>query len=263
MKPTTELVSMEGRRVLITGASSGIGKAAALRFAEAGADLVLLDLDERGLSRTTGETEKFPCNTITCSVDLSQKEAIDDFWAHIEEPLPDTLINNAGIYPMIDYLELDQAFLDTTLKVNLESVFWMCQNFIKKRKDKGGVIVNVSSIEAITPFKRDMAQYSVSKAGVLALTRSLARDYGKQGFRANVVVPGAIRTPGTHSLVKTAIVKCNLELVKTGYDFQSRLALGRWGQPDEVARVILFLASDLSSYIQGAVIPVDGGFLTS
>jgi NAD(P)-dependent dehydrogenase (short-subunit alcohol dehydrogenase family) len=103
----------------------------------------------------------------------------------------------------------------------------------------------------------------MSKAGIIALTRSLARDYGKSGFRANVVLPGAISTAGVRSLMKDAIFNVKLDLVKSGYDFQQRLAAGRWGEPDEVAKVVLFLSSDLASYVQGAIIPVDGGFLSS
>jgi len=139
----------------------------------------------------------------------------------------------------------------------------MCQNFIRKRKKLGGVIVNISSIEALIPFKADLAHYSISKSGVIALTRSLARDYGRKGFRVNGILPGAIKTPGTDSLVKTAITKLQLNLIKTKIDFESRLTLGRWGAPDEVAKVVLFLSSNMASYVQGAMIPVDGGFLSA
>ena len=95
------------------------------------------------------------------------------------------------------------------------------------------------------------------------MTRSLARDYGRNNFRINTILPGAIKTPGTDNLVKMAISKMKVKLIKTGYDFQNRLALGRWGNPDEVAKVALFLCSDLASYVQRAMLPVDGGFLSS
>jgi NAD(P)-dependent dehydrogenase (short-subunit alcohol dehydrogenase family) len=259
----SKLISLEGKKTLISGAGSGIGRSIAKRFAEAGSDLVLVDIDERGLNETSDTMQKFTSRVSIIKLDLSKKAQIDNMWEDFNDEIPDILINNAGIYPFKNYLELEEDELKKTMDVNLSSIFWMCQNFIKKRINKGGIIVNLSSIEAILPFKEDLAHYSVSKAGVLALTRSLARDYGRKNFRINTILPGAIKTPGTDNLVKMAISKMKVKLIKTGYDFQNRLALGRWGNPDEVAKVVLFLCSDLASYVQGAMIPVDGGFLSS
>ena len=259
----SKLISLEGKKTLISGAGSGIGRAIAKRFAEAGSDLVLLDIDERGLYETRDTMQKFTSRVSVCKLDLSKKAQIDSLWEDFNDEIPDILINNAGIYPFKNYLELDEDELKKTMDVNLNSVFWMCQNFIKKRINKDGIIVNLSSIEAILPFKEDLAHYSVSKAGVLALTRSLARDYGRNNFRINTILPGAIKTPGTDNLVRMTISKMKVKLIKTGYDFQNRLALGRWGNPDEVAKVALFLCSDLASYVQGVMLPVDGGFLSS
>ena len=263
MDTSAQLLSMKGRRVLITGAAAGIGKAMALRFAEAGADLLLLDIDESELAQTAVEIGKISSQVTTRVVDLAHKQQIDAFWNHLETDLPDTLINNAGSYPLRTYLEVDVRFLEQTLRINLESAIWMCQNFIARRKEHGGVIVNIASVEALAPLRDDLIPYSVSKAGILALTRALAHAYGKRGFRVNVLVPGAIKTPGTERLRKAAMRRLDVDLMKTGYHFANRLALGRWGQPDEVARVALFLASDLASYVQGVAIPVDGGFLSS
>ena len=257
-----EIASLKGRKTLISGAASGIGRAIAIRFAEAGSDLILVDIDEKGLNEVKEITQLNGNAVLTLRSDLSGKDAVRDLWEKISYDIPDTIVNNAGIYPFKDYLEIDRNFYENTLEVNLNSVFWMCQNFIRKRGSRGGVIINMSSIEALIPFKEDMAHYSVSKAGVMALTRSLARDYGRKGFRVNCVLPGAIRTPGTESLVKKAITKLQLNLIRTGINFNSRLTLGRWGKPDEVAKVVLFIASDLASYVQGTMIPVDGGFLS-
>ncbi len=259
---SNEIASLKGRTTLISGAASGIGKAIAIRFAKAGSDLILVDINEKGLDEIKEVTLLYGNKVRALSSDLSGKDAVRDLWEKISSDAPDTIVNNAGIYPFKDYLEIDRNFYENTLEVNLNSVFWMCQNFIRKRGSRGGVIVNISSIEALIPFKEDMAHYCVSKAGVMALTRSLARDYGRKGFRVNCVLPGAIRTPGTESLVKKAITKMQLSLIRTGINFNSRLTLGRWGKPDEVAKVVLFVASDMASYVQGTMIPVDGGFLS-
>lgn len=262
--PTSDAVSFKNKIVLITGASSGIGRAIAERFAEAGARLLLLDINIDGLNETLDRCVYNNRKHIAYKIDLGNKQEIDDFWNTIEiDDMPDVIVNNAGMFPMKDYLKIDETFLKKIIDVNMNSSFWMCQAYIDKRGKKGGIIVNISSIEALLPFKTDMVHYSISKAGIIALTRSLARDYGRLGFRSNVVLPGAIMTPGTKLLMKDATLGLKLGLIKTGYDFMQRIANGKWGQPDDVAKVVLFLSSDLASYIQGAVIPVDGGFLTS
>lgn len=258
-----EAVSFIDKTVLITGASSGIGRAIAERFAEAGAKLLLLDLDENGLKETVSILDS-GCDVSCYSLDLSSKAEIDNFWDKIStKGLPDIIVNNVGIYPIKDYLKVDEEYLKKTLDINMNSVFWMCQKFIQKRGKVGGIIVNTSSIEAILPFKQDLVHYTMGKAGVIALTRSLARDYGGLGFRANVILPGAIKTPGTKKLIREAILKVKLNLIKTGYDFNQRLANKKWGDPDDVAKAVVFLSSDLASYVQGAVLPIDGGFLSS
>ena len=127
---------------------------------------------------------------------------------------------------------------------------------------KGGVIINMGSVEAILPFEKDLVHYNISKAGVIALTRALAKEYGGAGFRINAILPGGIITPGTKAVAKE-ITHLKLGLIKSGLEFKARLPLGRGGQPDEVARMIVVLASDLSSYVHGALIPVDGGFLSA
>ena len=120
----------------------------------------------------------------------------------------------------------------------------------------------MGSIEAIMPFKEDMAHYDISKAGVLAMTRALAKDFGKHGFRINAIVPGGIMTSGIRKTARQ-IFRLKLGLIKSGIEFRSRLPMGRFGQPDEIACMALVLASDLSSYVHGDIVPVDGGFLSS
>jgi len=170
-------------------------------------------------------------------------------------------VNNAGIYPFKEFLDVDESFYKKVIETNLDSVYWMCQNMINRRLKLGGVIVNVGSIEALVAFKDGLAHYSMSKAGVIALTRALAKEHGKHGFRINAIVPGGIITPGTKSKAAQGILRFDFGLIKTGIEFKWRLPIGRLGQPDEIACMDLVLASDLSSYVHGAAIPVDGGFL--
>lgn len=270
LPPTAALLDFSGRRVMITGAAAGMGAATALRFADAGASLVLLDIDRPALDQLGTRISKSGGSAALYTVDVGRKEEVDSFWEALVAdslaqglPLPDVLVNNAGVFPMTDFLKLTPEHLDRVQRINLESALWMSHAFIGRRQKLGGVIVNVSSIEALVPFKDQMIAYTVSKAGVIALTRGLAHEFGRKGFRVNVLLPGGIHTAGTRRVIKSAVKGFRLDLVRTGIDFQRRLALGRWGQADEIARVTLFLASDMASYMQGALVPVDGGFLSS
>lgn len=262
-----QLISMKGKTVLITGAASGIGKAIAVRYAEAGANLHLVDLSEKGLKEVQALLIKSGAQVEYHVVDLSDKKQIDGLWKEFHQNTPDILINNAGIYPFRDFVDVEEAYFQKVMDVNLSSVYWMCQHMIRLRlkAKKGGVIVNMGSIEAILPFKDDLSHYSISKAGVIALTRALAREHARHGFRVNVILPGGIVTEGTKSVAKELLSfrSFRFGLLKTGLEFAWRLPVGRAGKPDEVARVALFLGSELASYMHGSVVPVDGGFLSA
>jgi len=257
-------LSLSGTRALVTGAASGIGRAVALRLAEAGAAVALADRDEGGLCRSEEvlrrELER-PPEVTRHAVDLSSRDAIVRLWDGLE-PLPSTLVNSAGSYPFRAFTAIDEDAYRRAMAVNLDAVFWMCQEMIRRRGRKGGAIVNVGSIEAVLPFKADLAPYGASKAGVIALTRSLAREHGRSGFRINVVVPGGIDTPGTRRAARE-VLRFRLGRLVDGIDYSRRVPLGRLGQPDEVARVVAFLASPASAYMLGSVVVVDGGFLSA
>ena len=263
LKPICDLISLRGKRALITGAASGIGEAIAYRFAEAGADLVLVDIDEEGLRRVGERARGYGVDVELYRVDLSSKSEIDRLWERIRGREPDILVNNAGIYVFRDFLEVDEELLEKTLAVNTKAVFWMCQHMVRARQGRGGVIINIGSIESVLPFARGLVHYDVSKMGVIALTRALAKEYGRKGFRVNVIVAGGIETPGVERLKREALLRLRIDIVKAGLEFMSRVPMGRMGDPDEVARVALFLASDLASYVHGAVVAVDGGFLSA
>ena len=262
LKPLSELISLEGKTALITGSAVGIGRAMAYRFAEAGADLELVDMNKKGLGLVRNELSRLGLEIDIYKIDLSKEEEIRTLWEELSGKEPDILVNNAGIYPFKNFLEIDDAFLSKVLAINLKSAFLMCQHMIRRRLKRGGVIINISSIEAILPFAEDLVPYDISKIGVIAMTRALAKQYGRNGFRINVIIPGGITTPGTKAVAKD-ISRFNVSLVKTGVQFATRLPLRRGGQPDEVACIAVVLASDLSSYVHGALIPVDGGFLST
>jgi NAD(P)-dependent dehydrogenase (short-subunit alcohol dehydrogenase family) len=257
-----ELITLRGKRALITGAAAGIGRAIAHRFAEAGANLDLVDIDQRCLSNTKKELAVYGTPVRNHLTDFSDREQRQQLWETIDGKGPDILVNNAGIYPFKEFLEVDEGFYKRVIETNLDAVYWMCQQMIRIRKKIGGVIINVASIEALMPFKDDLSHYSISKAGVIALTRSLAKEHAKHGFRVNAILPEGIITQGTKAAAK-GIFRLKLGLIKAGIEFKQRLPVGRLGQPDEVARIALVLASDLASYVHGTTIPIDGGFLAA
>lgn len=253
-----DYMDFTSKTVLVTGAASGIGKDTAILFSSLGAKVIMADINFKNLQITQKSCGP-GCEIY--QLDVSNYAEIVSFWNGLSST-PDILINNAGIYPFIKFMDLSPTNLSKVVDVNLNSVFWMCQEFIKCKK-KNGIIINVSTIEAILPFKENMAHYTATKAGVLALTRALAKDYAKKGFRANVVLPGAIITPTTKRLAIEAIKSLDFSLFKVSHDFMTRLPMGAWGKPKDVAKVMVFLGSDLSSYVNGAIISVDGGFLSA
>lgn len=261
--PLSKLVSLKGKRALITGSGAGIGKAIAYRFAEAGADLELVDINAGSLNVAREDLEQSNLEINIHKVNLARKEEIDALWTTaLKGKEPDILVNNAGIYPSKPFLDVDEAFLKRVMDINLNSVFWMSQHMIRARLKKGGVIINMGSIEAIMPLKEGLSHYDISKAGIMVFSRALASEYGKHGFRINVLVPGGIWTQGTKSVAKEAI-KFKLNVIKSGIEYNMRTPMGRMGKPDEIARMALVLASDLSSYVNGTLVVVDGGFLSA
>jgi NAD(P)-dependent dehydrogenase (short-subunit alcohol dehydrogenase family) len=261
--PLAKLISLRGKTAILTGAAAGIGRAIATRFGEAGANLEIVDIDIKGLKNLARELSGLNITINLHQYDMSIKENITTLWQKWQENPPDILVNNVGIYPPQDFLTFGDSVWQKVMDTNLNSTQYMCRYMLNARGDKGGVIINMGSIEAILPFADDLIHYDVSKAGIIALTRGLAKEYGKKGFKINAILPGGIDTPGTRAVAARILTKFDVGLIPSGIKYQTRIPVGRRGKPDEVACIALFLACGLSSYVQGALIPADGGFLSS
>ncbi|MGN0060954.1 MAG: 3-oxoacyl-[acyl-carrier-protein] reductase [Alloprevotella sp.] len=246
---------LTGKVALITGAARGIGKGLALKFAEEGADIAFTDLvlnDEMkaGLEATRQEIEALG---VTCrayagnAADFAETEAVvkqihEDF-GHI-----DILVNNAGITKDGLMLRMTEQQWDAVLNVNLKSAF----NFIHAllpimMRQRDGRIINMSSVVGVHG-NAGQANYAASKAGMIALVKSVAQEMGSRGIRANAIAPGFIETAMTQQLPEDV-----------RKEWMKKIPLRRGGQVEDIANVALFLASDLSAYVSGQVIQVDGG----
>lgn len=245
---------MKGKTVLITGAARGIGKAVALKLASEGADVAFTDLV---IDEVAQETEKellaLGVNAkgyASNAADFAQTEKVV---GKIKEDFGkiDVLVNNAGITRDGLLLRMTEQQWDSVMEVNLKSAF----NFVHAvlphmMKQRSGSIINMASVVGVHGNK-GQANYSASKAGLIALAKSVAQEMGPRGIRANAIAPGFIETAMTAQLPDS---------VKETY--KSIIPMRRGGTVDDIANVALFLASDLSAYVSGQVIPVDGGMYT-
>lgn len=251
-------MDFKNKSVLVTGGGSGIGRACCYEFASRGGRVAIADRDENGGRETAreiahkhGSAEFFP-------VDVSSEPQVEALVKAVAPKMGgiDVLVNNAGIQRYGSATTTSEKEWDEVLNINLKGAYLTARHAIPEMiKRGGGAIVNTASVQAVAAQRNSLA-YVVSKHGLLGLTRCLALDYAKQNIRANCVLPGAIDTP---MLRWAASLDDHPEQV---LDACNRLhALGRMGKPEEVARLIVFLASDLASFVTGAAIPVDGGLL--
>ncbi len=245
---------LEGKTAIVTGAARGIGKAVALAFAQEGANVAITDLriDDNAL-----ETEKqISALGVKCKVYASDASNFADTEKVVEQIVSDfgtvdVLVNNAGITMDTLLLRMSEQQWDTVINVNLKSVF----NFTKivqriMIKKQSGSIINMSSVVGVGG-NAGQSNYSASKAGMIGFTKSIAQELGSRNIRSNAIAPGFIITEMTHKLPP--------DVKKV---WEDKIPLKRGGTPEEVAKVALFLASDLSSYVNGQVIGVCGGMRT-
>lgn len=238
---------LAGKRAVITGAAQGIGKAIAKAFVAEGADLILADIDEARLAETAAELGQ---EALVC--DLSRKAEIDRLFARVTARWGglDLLVNNAGVTHAAELNEVTEEDFDRVMAINLKAALWGTQA-AARLMEPGGAVVNMSSVNAVLGIPNQIP-YALSKGALKQLTNVTALALAPKGIRVNAIGPGSIMTEMLKGIMTDRAAEQKI---------LSRTPLGRCGEPEEVAAVAVFLASDESSYITGQTIYPDGGRL--
>ena len=260
-KKIGELFDFTGKTVVVTGGANGIGYGIARRFAEAGANVVISDINkEAGEAKAESLGTEFGGKTLFVKTDVSSEEDVKTLVAKTREAFGslDIMINNAGIFPTSTVLSMEVGFWDKVQAVNGRGVFLGCREAAKAMIEQGsGTIINIASIDALHPSMVGLAAYDNSKHGVCGFTKNLALELAPHKIRVNAIAPGGVSTEGVAAMSEGGATVSD-EQMKA---FLNAIPMGRYAEPDEMATVALFLASDAASYLTGSIIVADGGSL--
>jgi NAD(P)-dependent dehydrogenase (short-subunit alcohol dehydrogenase family) len=250
---------MNEKRGVVTGAASGLGREIALLFAEEGGSVVAADVDESGLAAVAEAIERRGGRVVAQRCDVTSEEDVVAAIGRARDEFGglDFMVNNAGVQLEQPLLETSNEQYDWVFDVNVRGVFWGCKHAVAAMRDSGGgTIVNTASALSLVadPF---LPVYTASKHAVLGLTRSVATGYAEHGIRCNCVCPGDMETP-----MIRRYWEATPDPVAARAEMEAMYPAKRIGQPEEVARGVLFLASDESSYVNGAAMQIDGGLLS-
>lgn len=245
-------MNLQNKIAVVTGGNRGIGKAIALAFAQKGASVAICGTNESTLKETASEIEKTGVKCLAQKTDVSKEAEAESFSKAVLEAFGkvDILVNNAGITRDNLLLRMSEQEWDDVLNINLKSTFLMTKFFVKPMmKARQGRIINITSIIGVRG-NAGQANYAASKAGIIGLTKTTAREFASRNITCNAVAPGFIQTDMTNALGE----KAKEELLK-------QIPLGILGETSDVANTVLFFASDEARYITGQVICVDGGMV--
>jgi len=258
-----DLISLRGRTAIVTGGAMGIGRGIVERLAEAGASVVVADNDLEAAQATVKELAERGLDVRATRADVGDADEVHQLVASTVDwrGRVDVIVNNAGIYPTVPVLDMTPDVFDRVIRVNLRGVYLCCREagLQMRQQETGGRIINITSVDALHPSGIGLAHYDASKHGVWGFTKNLALELAPHRIWVNAIAPGAIATPGVEHANAAAGVDPQ-DVVKA---FVSRIPMQRIGDPDDIGKVALFLASDLATYQTGSQIVVDGGVLLS
>ncbi len=266
MKTIHQLFDLTGKTAIVTGGAMGIGKGIALRLAEAGANVMIVDIaTSQEVESTLNEIKTKGGKAAYLQTDLSHTKNLDAVVTTTIQQFGDVdiLVNNAGIFNYMPVTHLTEELWDKTINLNLKSVAFLSKLIVNTMIEKkhGGKIINISSIDSLKP-SGNLSHYDSSKGGLRMLTRAFAKEVGKHGIHVNDIAPGGVNTPGVAKMGGADMTKEQQEAMKAQMaQFIQMLPLQRMGEPEEIGNVALFLASDASNYMTGSTIVVDGGLL--